>query len=307
MTTHPPTDDLLRACAGLAESGTPSPELIQVTRPFIADVAETGTLQPSVLAALDHLPPHGAAWLAICLGSAVETGLDPAVAGGRLVELFRSWLARTSGGQEPELLEALPTLSQSLVAHLARLDELRSTLADDAEFTATLVARESDSHAITWIRELISRRSGDLYVVHAETQRVCHLRFSNVARCFHLFSLIQSVLGSALPGGRIPNEAVSLAARGTSDEPVTDQAWWHYQKGGAKPSMTNAIWGEESVEALRGPDGAYAVSLWDPLMGDRSWNSGFFGPALEAAPADLRFIAELQGPDAAAWAARVLA
>ncbi len=306
MTTQPPTDELLHACSQIPSAAPPTPELLQITRSFIVDVIGRGSVPPPVLAALDDLPPHGAGWLAISLGSAVEKGLDPALAGPRLVEAFRSWLARTGGGREPELLEALPSLAQALVAHLARLPELRSALADDAEFTATLEERESESHAITWVRELVLRRSGDLYVVHAETRRVCHLRFFNVARCFHLFSLIQSVLGSALPGGKLPDGAVALAARGKSDEPATDHAWWHYQVSGAKQDMGKGVWGEESVEHLRGPDGNYALSLWDPLLGDRAWNSGFFGPALEAAPADLRFIAELQGDAAEEWAARIL-
>ncbi len=308
MTTHAPTEALLRACADLSTAGPASADLLQLTRAFLTEVAERGTLGPTVLNGLQELPPHGAAWLAICMGSAVESGLSPTLAGSRLIETFRSWLARTEGGQEPELLEALPGLTQSVVSHLARLDDLRLALAKDEEFNATLTNRESDSHAITWIRELISRRSGDLYVVHAETRRVCHLRFTNVARCYHVFSLLQSVLGSALPGGRIPNEAVSLAARGQSEEPVTDRASWHFQTGGAQPSMAKAVWGEEPVEAMRrGDDDTYAVSLWEPLLGDRAWSSSVFGPALEAAPADMRFIAELKGPDAEAWAERVLA
>lgn len=306
MTTHSPTSDLLRACGQLFSAAPPTPELIEVSRPFIIDLLEQGSLQPSVLAAFDGLPPHGAAWLALCLGSAVERGGDPVLAGERLLETLRSWLARTEGGREPELLDALPGLAQSLVTHLARHTKLRSALADDVEFTATLQDRESDSHGITWVRELVQRRSGDLFVVHAETRRVCHLRFSNVARCFHLYSLIQSVLGNALPGGQIPDEAVGLAARGKSEEPVKDRAWWHYQAGGPKLDMGRGVWGEELVEALRGPDGVYAVSLWDPLLGDREWNAGFFGPALDAAPSDMRFIAELQGSAADEWAARVL-
>ena len=129
-------------------------------------------------------------------------------------------------------------------------------------------------------------------------------RFRNVHRCYHLFSLIQSVLGNALPGGSIPNAAVAQAARGQSDEPVTDQAWWHFQRGGHKPSMNKAVWGEESVEALRGEDGVFTVVLWPPIMGERKWNSGFFGPTLEAAQSDMRFFGELEGDAAATWLAR---
>lgn len=306
MTIDHPTDVLLRTCGQISSAGPPTPELLDVTRAFIGDVVEGGGPMPSLLAAFDQLPPHGAGWLAICLGSAVERGLDPLFAGERLVEVFRSWLARTKGGSEPDLLSALPALAQSLVTHVARLPQLRSALTEDAEFNATLQDRESHSHGIVWVKELVQRRSGDLFVVHAETRRVCHLRFFNVARCFHLFSLIQSVLGGALPGGQIPDEAASLAARGKSDEQVSDRAWWHYQSGGAKPDMGQGVWGDELVGALCRPDGAYAVSLWAPLLGDREWNAGFFGPALEAAPSDMRFIAELQGEAAEEWAARVL-
>ena len=291
----------------LHAAAPPTPELVGVTKAFVAEVTQQGTLPPALLEAFGELPPHGAAWLAVSLGSAVEGGLDPSLAGERLVQVFRSWLGRTTEGREPELIAALPTLCQSLVAHLARLSALRSELAGDTEFNAELEKREPESYAITWIRELLAQRTGDLFVIHGETQRVVHLQFRNVATCFHLFSLIQSVLGSALPGGNIPNQAVAQAARGQSEEPVTDNAWWHYQTGGGKPSMNKAVWGEESVDALRAPDGTYVVVLWAPIMGDRKWNSGFFGPALDAARPDMRFLAELKGDDAATWLARAAA
>lgn len=304
MTSPPATPLLLESCARLQDATEPTQELKRLTRDFIGEVAENGALPPDVLAALEFLPPHGAAWLAVSLGSAVEKGLDPSLAGERLLEVFRDWLGRTTEGREPELMAALPTLSQALVTHLARLRGLRTALADDAPFLAELEKREPESHAITWIRELISRRTGDLFVIHGDTQRVVHLQFKNVHRCYHLFSLIQSVLGSALPGGQIPNGAVAAAARGQSEEPATDRAFWHYQAGGMKPSMQKAVWGEESVDKLRCADGAYLVVLWDPLMGDRKWNSGYFGPVLDAALPDMRFMAELDADAAAQWIAR---
>lgn len=304
MTISDPISDLLQACAELRLEATPSPELSGMTRAFVVEVASRGALPPNLLEALGQLPPHGAAWLAVSLGSAVENGLDPSLAGERLVQVFRAWLDRSTDGREPELMAALPTLSQAVVAHLARLTALRSSLANDKAFNAQLEQREPDSYAITWVRELIARRSGDLFVIHGPTQRVVHLQFRNVHRCFHLFSLIQSVLGSALPGGNIPNAAVAQAARGQSDDPVTDHAWWHYQRGGTKPSMNKALWGEESVDVLRGADGAHLAMLWEPILGDRKWNSGFFGPALEAAQPDMRFVAELEGDVASTWIAR---
>ncbi len=307
MTTSSAIPHLLESCAALRDAAPPTQELASTTRAFINEVAERGALPPEIDAAFDALPPHGAAWLAVALGSAVEKGLDPALAGERLTQVFRSWLERTAGGGEPELMAALPTLSQSVVTHVARLGALRSELANDASFQAELEEREADSHAITWVRELTARRSGDLFVIHGPTQRVVHLQFRNVHRCFHLFSLIQSVLGSALPGGRIPNAAVASAARGQSDDPVTDSACWHYQRGGMKPSMAKAVWGEESVDALSAPDGAHLVVLWEPLLGDRKWNSGFFGPTLDAAMPDMRFVAELQGDAAEPWIARASA
>lgn len=303
MSTSVPITNLLQSCAALLEPAPPTQDLLEVTRAFVLDVAGRDSIPHSILAAFDDLPPHGAAWLAVSLGSAVEKGLDPSLAGDRLLQVFRSWLERTKDGQDPERVAALPTLCQALVAHLSRLDSLRSMLAADAPFLAELEKRESMSHGITWIRELIARRSGDLFVVHGETQRVVHLAFRNVHRCYHLFSLVQSVLGSAFPGGRIPNAAVASAARGQSEEPVTDHGWWHYQRSGAKPSMKKAVWGEESVDVLLRPDGARVLILWEPLLGDRKWNSGFFGPTLEAAMPDMRFLAELSPEAATPWIA----
>ncbi|MEM8711510.1 MAG: hypothetical protein AAGG01_11195 [Planctomycetota bacterium] len=310
MTTSP-TADLLDACTQLnatdvSLSEAPSPQLRATTRAFVLDVARRGELEAEVLESLHSLPPHGAAWLALAVGSAVEQGLAPSVAGPSLVQVFRDWLEKTKDGQDADRLAALPTLAQAVVTHLARLQDLRTELASDAAWVRTLDDRAPESPGISWVYELIARRSGDLFVVHATAQRVCHLRFWNVARCYHLFSLIQSVLGSALPGGELPNDEVAAAARGRSEEPVTDRASWHFQRAGAKPSTAKAVWGDESVDVLKGPDGAYAISLWEPIMGVREWSSSAFGPALEAAPSDMRFMAELKNAEAAAWVDRVL-
>lgn len=41
--------------------------------------------------------------------------------------------------------------------------------------------------------------------------------------------------------------------------------------------------------------------LWPPLLGSRSWDSGFFGPALEALPPDVIVEEELSPEACQRW------
>lgn len=294
-----PIRDLAAAAAGLEDSASPPPALLESTRRAVRAMLAEPLRARELSAELGALPPHGAAWLAVSLGAAVENGLDPSVAGPDVARCFRGFLEALALGRATRAHEAaLLSLGQGTVTHLARLPELRASLEGDEPLMRLLEECEPHSPAVTWVRSLLRRRSGDLFVVHGPTGRVMALRFSSVENCFHLFSLIQSVLGAALPGGRPPDGRVAAAARGGDAEGVSDEAWWHYQISGPKPEVGRSAWGEAHVDTLRRPDGTYAVTLWTTVLHSRTWNSGFFSPALEAAPSDMVFLEELTGASA---------
>lgn len=301
------TTAFLAACAHLDQSSSPSPSLQSVTRPFLSSMIETGQVPADALAALDRLRPHGAAWIAIVIGSAVERGVPAASAGESIVGLFRQWVeALTSGNATKEHEEALPSIGQATVAHLSRMPERRAALAADSGWMRLLEECEERSHAITWVRALLLRRAGQLFVVHADSRRVVKMQFAGVSNCFHLFSLIQTETGSRLPGGEAPDPKIAAAARGDDSVTGSDRAWWHYQLRGSKVAVGESAWGEAHIDTLMQKDGTYAVALWSTILSSRTWNTGFFSPTLEADPSTIEWVTELEGAEAQAWCDQLL-
>jgi len=301
------TDSHLEIFLGVCrqhDGGEPDERLRQATSELLSRAEEDGALLVAAASALSSLAPAAASWLAITLGAAVERGGDSGQTAPAVLDLLRSWLPRlpTLGPDENEneedrpeptpeqatLLDALPLLCQSAVAHLARTPTLRAELAQDEQLLERLEELEAFSHGALWLSELLRRASGPLIVLHSHSGAGFRLRYENVASCFHLFSLIQTALGDRVAGGRAPDPAIVEAARGRSNEQLSDEAWWHY--GDPRSSTADigaSIWGEAMVRSIPYVDEVQVVLLWPPLLGSRSWDSGFFGPALEAAAPDV--------------------
>ena len=316
--TDPTLDALLTACRA-HHGGEPSDVLRRATGAFVARATEdSATLAPAA-AALPHLHPAGAAWLALTLGAAIEGGAPVDLTGPAVVDLLLSWLPklpvdeadadtdadavpREPTPEQAEVLAALPLLGQSVVAHLARMPQLREELARDAALVERLEALSGQSDGAMWVHEVLARHSGPLLVLHPPSGTGFRLRYENVSNCFHLFSLIQCALGRSIPGGRVPSGAVCAVARGESTERVSDQAWWHYGDPRSKTAdIGGSIWGEASVRSIPAFKGVQIILLWPPLLGSRSWDSGFMGPHLEASPSDVVVEAELDEKDCDAW------
>lgn len=302
-------DELLAQCAECTTTH-PAPPLRAATGAFLRWVREQPGIPAALLEALPRLPPHGASWLAIALGSAIEAGAPAETSGRALVALLRTRLAAIAAhdtGPQDEIVIAMPYLCQSVVAHVARLPALRSELADDDALLAALHDAEALTHGASWVHQLLVRTSGELVVIHAESRRVLALAFSNVGSAFHLFTLLQGAIGTKLPGGRVPSRAMVDAAEGhASGATEQDEAWWHYQDHQlAEPSIVHSIWAEHFVRDLPRLDGALVLVLWPKILGARLWGADFFGPALEAAPPSVRLERELDRAEAEAWLARV--
>jgi hypothetical protein len=299
----------------------PTQNLREASGAFLRDADSDPTLLRAAAEALPTLPPAGAGWLALVLGTAVERGADPALATPALVRFVRSWLPRLPApevmedeeGEEEEvfpnptpeqeeLLAALRPICQSLVAHLARMPGERHELAADEELLERLAELGGYTPGVTWVRETLLRTSGTLIVLHPPSGSGLKLRYENVANNFHLFSLVQAAVGTRLPGGRQPNPKIAAAARGQTNYNVYDDAWWHYGDPSSKtPELRESIWGEGLVTDIPVVNGSRVMLLWPPIMQTRTWDTGFFGPHLQALPANVELEAELSRESALAW------
>jgi hypothetical protein len=297
--TEPTLENLLSACRE-HPGGEPSSDLSRRTDDFVARARKEPSILSAAAAELPRLPDAGAAWLAFVFGMAITQGAPADRTTGPVVDLFFSWLPRLPATADTEeddgtlpaptpeqaaLLQMLPRLCQSVVAHLARSPERRASLARDAALLDRLERHEDYSLGVAWIREALLRISGPLVVLHPPSGQGFRLRYENVSNGFLLFSLLQCALGRRLPGGRRPDPAVGAAARGKSRAELTDHAWWHYGDPRApKPELQASIWGEASVRSIPEVQGVQTLLLWPPLLQSRGWDAGFFHPHIEDLP-----------------------
>lgn len=287
----------------------PSEELRSVTSEFLAECQEDSALASQAAGALPDLGPAGAAWIAVGLGALVERGSDPTLTCQALLQTMEAWLPRLASPDDPAT-HAFPMLCQAVVAHLARMPALRQELAADDNLMGRIDEAREFSHGADWVRETILRVSGTLVVVHPTSRTGYRLTYSNVATCFHLFSLIQTTLGVLVPGGRVPSQQISDCVRGRASPEVMqnlhDEAWWHYgDPSSPTPDLQMSIWGEAMVRSLPRVDNELVILLWPSVLQSRGWNAGFFGPQIDATRPDMAIERPLTPVECDAWITRL--
>jgi hypothetical protein len=307
-------EGFLRECRAL-QNDTPSQALIKEAQHFYAIVEEQPALLGELSFELANLPYVGAGWLAVVIGTCIEQGKNAESSYQQVLALFLSWLQKIEEFADienddcnlPDELQpihnALPRLCQSLVTHLANLPHQRAELAQNDEIFNRLEQLESLNAGISWVFEALKRSSGSLVILHPESGKGFNATYNNISSCFHLFSLIQCAIGEKIADGKTPNEEVIEAATtGQTDEAVQDSAWWHYGSPLAnKPDFMASIWGEASVKSIPSVNGVQVILLWSPLLGNRSWDSGFFMPHLYVFPPSITLDAELNPTEIHSW------
>lgn len=304
-----------RNWAGDAPTGT----MLSTTRAFQAAAATDDSLLREAAQSLGGVDPGAAAWIAVALGTLVEGGASPDLGGPAILEQLRAWLPklRVPGKDEaaalpdptPEQTTSLAQfryLAQAAVTHLARLPAQRHVMAEDA----ALIDRLDDLRGFTpgawWIWEALRKTSGTVVLLHPPSGTGLRLAYANVSNCFHLFSLLQSAVGTRIPGGRTPDETIGRVARGQSSDTVSDEAWWHYGNPmSPKADVAATLWGEGLVREIPRVGGEQVMLLWPPILQGRGWDAGFLGPHLEAMPADASVERMLTPDECRTWLAKL--
>jgi hypothetical protein len=297
---------LIRAARGW-NGAQPQGALRQATADLLARVPQDPSLLSRIGASLAGLDPGAAAWLAVTCGTAVERGANAQLTGRAVMGLLASWLPELPGqttGQASRL-ELFQFVCQAAVSHLARMSAMREEMGRDASLIERLDQLGVHSHGAIWVREALLKHSAALLLLHPTSGRGLRTRYENVSNCFHLFSLLQSAIGTRLEGGRVPDETVARVARGKSDAPVTDHAWWDYGDPQSRQSdPRQSIRGEGLTREIPVIDDVQVMVAWT-LRLERTWDAAFLQPHLEAMPADARVEAALPADEAAAWMKRL--
>jgi hypothetical protein len=298
-----PILDALAAASRDWIGDAPTGAMLSAMRAFLGAAPENESLLLEAAAALGALEPGSAAFVAVALGSSVERGADAQISGPAVLAELRAWLPRLPSqgvaGSPPVptpdqamLLVRFQFLCQSAVTHLAKLPELRATLADDTALLERLDELRASSHGAWWVHEALLKTSGTVVLLHPASATGLRLRYANVSNCFHLFSLLQTAVGARMPGGQ------------TRAAPANDgdEAWWHYGSARLPRADSHAgIPGESLVRDIPRVDGEQLILLWPPAARKCAWDSGFMSPHLEAMPASVTVEAELSADETRAW------
>ena len=298
-----PILDALAAASRDWIGDAPTGAMLGAMRAFLGAAPRDDALVREAASALNRLEPGSVAFVAVALGSAVERGADAMITGPAVLAEMRSWLSRLPARGDaasppvptPEqamLLARFQFLCQSAVTHLARLPELRAELARDTALVERLDDLRGHSPGAWWVFEALLKSSGTLVLLHPPSGVGLRLRYENVSNCFHLFSLLQTAVGTRIPGGQ--------AREGPP--PDGDQAWWHYgDPRSPRADMGASIWGEHLASEIPRVDGQQVMLLWPMILANRGWDLAFLGPHLDASPASAAVEATLTPDESKAW------
>jgi hypothetical protein len=306
--------EVVLEAAAVEDDPQMSPRLHAALRD-IADLGDDQQEQACAMLAskLDGIPSAiGAGFVAVMLGAAVERGIPAEIACESIRRLFIKWCRTVR--TEPEdsgyadspvdesVVEGLQLLGQALVAHLRRDPDAMHAARMDEAFVSELNRIEHLSLGAIWVKELISKRSGELLVIHISGKAGFRVAYRNISNCFHLFTLLQAVLSSEVPDGKGTDPDLLAAARSGKSGESADSAWWHYGRGDAPVrSLDSTIWGEGSPDEIPVVDGMQVILLWPPLLQHRGWDSSFFGPSIQSAPASVELLERLPPEEFSSW------
>jgi hypothetical protein len=68
-----------------------------------------------------------------------------------------------------------------------------------------------------------------------------------------------------------------------------------------RPELTASIWGEGAVRDIPRVEGEQVMLLWPPILANRTWDTAFLGPHLEAMPASATVERMLTAEESKAW------
>lgn len=231
------------------------------------------------------LGPTAGCWIGVYLGGLVERGrLDAAISAPGVLRFFRravDELQREVNLEEWAGCEGL--FGPAVITQLAVHGPTLASLVADEALLEQIAAVSATSGACFYVEGLARQQSGELVLLDPSGERAMVLAYTNVGSCFHLFTLIQSVLPASWSEGRTqPAEmlAVAWGENARTEETAGDSAWFHYCQPVGTADVTASVWGEMTVDSIGRLAGRQVLVVRPMVLKERNWDSGFFAPQL---------------------------
>ena len=301
-----------------AASQEDNPQMSPRLRAALRDIAdlsdETQEQARATLAKkLEEIPSAiGAGFVAVLMGAAVERGMPAEVSCESIRRVLDKWcrtlITEPEGSEyadspaDEKVVEGLQLLGQALVAHLSRAKDALDVARRDEAFVSELKRVTHLSYGALWVLELITKRSGEMIVLHVASRSGFRVSYRNFSNCFHLFTLLQAALSEMVPDGKAVDKNLLALARGEIGEKAGDEAWWHYGKADCpRRELAGSIWGEGSPDEIPRVAGEQVILLWPSLLERRGWDAGYFSPFLQAAPPSVEIVGPLTSEEMTHW------
>lgn len=258
-------------------------------------------------AGLDAPNTYQAARVALTIGTLVEYGADPELAGEAVLGRLEKELTEPSHDSALHRrivkffgLAGMAMLSRSSLLRQAarRRTRLHAAVSDSDVSEAGFIAR-----TLELVDDL------PLLVLHMERPDAFRIRIDAVASIFHFMTL----LADRFPewcGDDPPDPDVSAIARGelALTTNISDHARFHlFDYSGIDRHPGSSLWGEASPATIPMLDGEHIVLVGRKLFGSRSWDAAFFANFHDALLSSVRVEARLGAADYEHWLARVRA
>ncbi|MBM3978765.1 MAG: hypothetical protein FJ304_00500 [Planctomycetes bacterium] len=320
---RPATAHCLRAEPGELFGSPPLAPLMQFAH-TVGSRPDLDALLAAVAPMIRASDPFRGATLALCCGTFVEWGADPAVLFPHLLAELPRHLALARRGADfdtdPDAARAAVGLTFLLLATMTticRRASFRQALRADAAISEHVAALASSHREARFVADVLALTDDlELLVLAPHAGKGFRVRLEAIATCAHLFTLLQALL---IDGGHLAREscdadlvAVAHGER-APQQLMPDHARFHFATWGgldanaSGPNDVLAAWVpvEASPREIPTFEGTPVLLVGPNLLGSRYWGSDFFANFHDALRSNVELVEALPAERAAVWLDRL--
>lgn len=301
-----------------------APPFAQLGRflPALQTKEEWDTFVSEMAALLRAGDPFRVSVLALNCGSLVERGVPAELVAPHLLAALPRHLAlagraaETTFEIEPDAIRARSGLTFLLLATMAVLCRgaaFRQAARANPDIVAGIEALCDDHDEAAFVSQVLNFVDGaELVVLAPREEKGFRVTLEAISTNAHLFTLLQAALlsGGHLTGESLDDEVIAVA---TGEHPHTQQLFDHARFNFAPwyAEPTDAIGSLMAMPVDGSPvdipqlDYQRIVVLGPPVLGARSWDSGFFANIHDALRSRVEVIEVLPREQVVAWLERI--